>query len=102
MSQSSAEVAPLDRPVDASETFFSQILNPGSSLHPTFLLILDGSFALLLVVLILLLFMTRGNIHFIGLIGVELGLWGSVKWFVHELHNVHAESTLKAEEKKDL
>ncbi len=79
MSESSAQV---ERPVDASETFFSQILNPGSSLHPTFLLILDGSFTLLLIVLISLLYMTSGNIHFIGLIGIELGLWGSVKWCV--------------------
>ncbi|KAK0205637.1 hypothetical protein IW262DRAFT_1253297, partial [Armillaria fumosa] len=60
----------------------SQILTPGSSLHPTFLLILDVSFAVLLVVLVLLLFLTSGNVHFIGLIGIELALWASVKWCV--------------------
>ncbi|PBK73080.1 hypothetical protein ARMSODRAFT_1082434 [Armillaria solidipes] len=73
--------------VDISESFVSQILTPGSSLHPTFILILDLSFAALLVVLVLLLFLTSGNVHFIGLIGIELALWASVKWFVNELQN---------------
>lgn len=68
--------------VDLSESFVSQILTPGSSLHPTFLLILDLSFAALLVVLVFLLFLTSGNVHFIGLIGIELALWASVKWCV--------------------
>ncbi|KAK0498315.1 hypothetical protein EDD18DRAFT_1044835, partial [Armillaria luteobubalina] len=68
--------------VDLSESFVTQILTPGSSLHPTFLLILDLSFAALLVALMLLLFLTSGNVHFIGLIGIELALWASVKWCV--------------------
>ena len=68
--------------VDASESFFTQILDPGSSFHPTFLLILDGAFASLLLLLLALLYVTSGNVHFLGLIGVELGLWASIKWWV--------------------
>ncbi|KAK0490548.1 hypothetical protein IW261DRAFT_20230 [Armillaria novae-zelandiae] len=87
-SQSTATMeAEQNDKVDVSESFVSQILTPGSSLHPTFLLILDLSFAVLLVVLVLLLFLTSGNVHIIALIGIELALWASVKWFVHELQN---------------
>ena len=58
----------------------SHILTPGSSLHPTFLLIVDVVFVFLLLVLILLAFVTGGNFHFFVLIFVSLGLWASVKW----------------------
>ncbi|KAG7445874.1 uncharacterized protein BT62DRAFT_1076293 [Guyanagaster necrorhizus] len=89
-----------DDKVDVSESFLSQILTPGSSLHPTFLLTLDLSFAALLLVLVLLLFLTSSNVHFIGLIGIELALWASVKWFVNELQNV---SPVEGDEaKKDI
>ncbi|KAF9057402.1 ER protein Pkr1-domain-containing protein [Panaeolus papilionaceus] len=71
----------------SSDSFFSNILTPGSSLHPTFILILDASFAALFAVLVGLLFLTSGNIHFFALIMIELCLWGSVKWFVNELKN---------------
>lgn len=67
----------------SSDSFFSNILTPGSSLHPTFILILDASFAALFAVLVGLLFLTSGNIHFFALIMIELCLWGSVKWCVH-------------------
>ncbi|KDQ64684.1 hypothetical protein JAAARDRAFT_167212 [Jaapia argillacea MUCL 33604] len=66
-------------------SFLSNILTPGSSLHPTFLLILDGAFAFLFVVLASLTFLTAGNVHLIALMCIELALWASVKWFVHEL-----------------
>ena len=66
--------------VNHDESFLAQILEPGSSLHPTFLLILDGAFALLLCVFLGLLFLTGGNIHILALIGIEGGLWASVKW----------------------
>jgi ER protein Pkr1 len=62
------------------ESFFDNVLKPGSSFHPTFLLILDGVFAFLLVILLALAFMTSGNIHLIFLTVIELGLWASVKW----------------------
>ncbi|KAI5125027.1 hypothetical protein M0805_007451 [Coniferiporia weirii] len=65
--------------------FFSSLLTPGSSLNPTFLLILDGAFAALLCIFIVLLFLLSGSIHIIALIGIELCLWASVKWFVAEL-----------------
>jgi len=67
------------------DTFFATLLTPGSSLHPSFLLILDGAFLLLLGVFLGLLWLTSGSIHIFVLIGVELGLWASVKWFVKEL-----------------
>lgn len=63
--------------------FISHILTPGSSLHPTFLLIVDGAFALLTVVLlgmIALTYGTTGNVHFVILTVIDVGLWGSVKW----------------------
>lgn len=62
------------------ENFFSSLLTPGSSLNPTFLLILDGAFATLLAIFIALLFLLSGNVHIIVLIGIELCLWASVKW----------------------
>jgi hypothetical protein len=67
--------------VDLSESsFFDTILTPGSSLHPTFLLVLDGAFAALFLVLTSLAFLTAGNVHILALMGIELALWGSVKW----------------------
>jgi hypothetical protein len=69
-------------PESEDTPFFSQILKPGSSLHPTFLLIVDCAFLLLLLVFIALIFITGGNLHVFALIAIELGLWGSVKWCV--------------------
>jgi uncharacterized membrane protein len=63
-----------------AESFFADILKPGSSLNPTFLLIVDSAFTFLLVVFIGLAFMTAGNMHIFALMGIELALWASVKW----------------------
>ena len=60
--------------------FLSTILKPGSSLHPTFLLVLDGAFAVLFFVLLWLAYLTNGNLHIFALTAIELALWGSVKW----------------------
>ena len=49
-------------------------------MHPTFLLILDVAFGLLLCVFLALLFLTRGHLHIFILIGIEGCLWASVKW----------------------
>jgi len=76
-------------------SFFSNILTPGSSLHPTFLLLVDGAFAMLLLVLISLAVITRGNVHFFALMMIEVALWASVKWFVNELQKVQAQEPLK-------
>ena len=65
---------------DNQTSFLANILTPGSSLHPTFLFILDAAFALLFITLVGLLLLTRGNVHIFVLIGVEGGLWASVKW----------------------
>ncbi|KAJ2990129.1 hypothetical protein NUW54_g8568 [Trametes sanguinea] len=87
--------------------FFSNILTPGSSLNPTFLLILDGAFGLLLVVLLSLFVITHWNIHLLFLMVIEGCLWASVKWFVHELQQVQAQEgasspRVDAEEKNAL
>lgn len=63
---------------------FSDVLKPGSSLDSTFLLILDGAFTFLLLVLISLAYLTSGNIHIFALTAIELALWASVKWYVDE------------------
>ncbi|ESK97435.1 pkr1p [Moniliophthora roreri MCA 2997] len=85
--------------LDAATSFFSEILKPGSSLHPTFLLILDVAFAALLVILLGLLFATNGNVHIGGLIVIELCLWASVKWFVYELGKIPPKTDEDTSEK---
>lgn len=72
----------MERPLDngAELLILSHILRPGSSLDPTFLRIVDGVFILLIFILISLLVITAGNLHFVALIVISLGLWGSVKW----------------------
>ncbi|KAJ7507544.1 hypothetical protein B0H11DRAFT_1967607 [Mycena galericulata] len=83
-----------------SASFFSDILKPGSSLHPQFLFVLDLAFASLLCILVALAFLTSGNLHFFALIAIELGLWASVKWFVNELQNTPMAPE-ESESKKD-
>lgn len=68
------------QPPTAVESFFSTILTPGSSLNPTFLLIVDLVLALLLGTFLVLAILTHGNIHVLALMGIELGLWASIKW----------------------
>ncbi|KAF4619211.1 hypothetical protein D9613_005600 [Agrocybe pediades] len=86
---SSSNEAP-DGASPTSGSFFSKILQPGSSLHPTFLLLVDCAFALLFVVFIIMAFLTSGNFHVFALMFIEACLWASVKWFVNELKNIHA------------
>lgn len=62
------------------ESIIASILTPGSSLNPTFLLIVDLVLALLLGTFLVLAILTRGNIHVLVLMGIELGLWASIKW----------------------
>lgn len=68
----------------ALEAFLSGLLEPGSSLNPTFLLIVDLVLALLLGTFLTLAIITRGNIHVLVLMAIELGLWASIKWFVSD------------------
>jgi len=63
---------------------FGTVLEPGSSFSPAFLLVVDGTFITLFVVLVTFAVLTRGNIHLIFLTLIELALWASVKWFVRE------------------
>ncbi|KAI9454605.1 hypothetical protein F5148DRAFT_985031 [Russula earlei] len=58
----------------------SNILAPGSSLNPTFLLVVDGVLALLALTLVSLAVATGGNVHVIALLCIELALWASIKW----------------------
>ena len=67
---------------NAAEAFISNILKPGSSLHPNFLRILDGAFVMLLAVLLAMLWLSSGNLHVVALIAIEVALWASVKWCV--------------------
>lgn len=60
-------------------SFFSDILKPGSSLHPTFLLILDAVLAFLLLLFIVLFFVTK-SLHLVALAVIEVCLWISIKW----------------------
>ncbi|KAH9918131.1 uncharacterized protein B0H18DRAFT_1032155 [Fomitopsis serialis] len=62
------------------QSFFSTLLTPGSSLHPTLLLLLDAAFLALFLVFLSLAIITRGNVHLIVLMSIEIALWGSVKW----------------------
>ncbi|KIK65465.1 hypothetical protein GYMLUDRAFT_70580 [Collybiopsis luxurians FD-317 M1] len=84
-----------------SNSFFADILQPGSSLHPTFILILDFVLLALLIVLLGLVFASSGNIHFIALTVVELALWASIKWFLYELKNAPPDATATASETQD-
>jgi len=95
-----------ETPAHVDVPVLSHILTPGSSLHPTFLLIVDAVFAFLLLVLILLAFITGGNPHFFVLICISLGLWASVKWFVNELRQTPLQNgnvdSGSEESKKDI
>lgn len=71
---------------EVNESFFSNILKPGSSLNPTFLAILDGAFICLFFVLVVLAYLTSGNLHIFALLVIELGLWASVKWYTNFIH----------------
>ena len=64
----------------ADNDFLSNILAPGSSLNPTFLLIVDVVLALLSFTLGSLAIVTGGNVHLIALLFITLALWVSIKW----------------------
>ena len=71
---------PSQQASSSENVFFSNILAPGSSLNPTFLLAVDGVLALLALTLISLVVVTGGNVHLIALLFIELALWTSIKW----------------------
>jgi len=79
--------------------FFSFILKPGSSLHPSFLLVVDGAFAVLFLIFAWSAYLTNGSIHFFFLMGIELALWASIKWFVQELKMLPSQDEVA--QKKD-
>jgi ER protein Pkr1 len=65
---------------DTGTDFLSNILAPGSSLNPTFLLVVDVVLALLSLTLGSLAIVTGGNLHLIALLFIALALWVSIKW----------------------
>ncbi|EJU06225.1 hypothetical protein DACRYDRAFT_103170 [Dacryopinax primogenitus] len=65
-------------------SFFADILTPGSSLRPQFLLALDVVLGFLLFIFLSLLCLTW-SLHFLALMAIDIGLWASVKFFVAEL-----------------
>ena len=66
---------------DSDSDFLSNILAPGSSLNPGFLLVVDVVLALLSLTLGSLVVVTGGrNVHVIALLFIALALWVSIKW----------------------
>jgi hypothetical protein len=69
-----------ESPSAVDNDFLSNILAPGSSLNPTFLLVVDVVLALLSLTLGSLAIVTGGNVHLIALLFITLALWVSIKW----------------------
>ncbi|KAI0248700.1 hypothetical protein BJV78DRAFT_1233662 [Lactifluus subvellereus] len=90
------------------DDFLSNIFAPGSSLNPTFLVVVDGVLALLALTLVSLVIATGGNVHLIALLVIELALWVSIKWFINELQKTEfvvapsSQSATSLETKKTL
>ncbi|KAF8271001.1 hypothetical protein EI94DRAFT_1721687 [Lactarius quietus] len=97
-------VEPEPRKDVSSNDFLSTVLTPGSSLNPTFLLLVDGVLALLALTLVSLIVVSGGSVHPIALLLIELALWVSIKWFVNELQKTELAhtSSQSSETKKTL
>src|SRR6266852_4633965 len=67
---------------DNDSDFLSNILTPGSSLNPSFLLVVDVVLALLSLTLGSLAIATGGNVHLIALLFIALSLWLRSRWLV--------------------
>jgi hypothetical protein len=74
------DTSPSQRASPSDNDFLSNILAPGSSLNPNFLLVVDGVLALLSLTLGSLVIVTGGNVHLIALLFIALALWVSIKW----------------------
>jgi ER protein Pkr1 len=83
-SESSESPSPA---ADSSDNdLLSNILAPGSSLNPNFLLVVDVVLALLSLTLGSLAIITGGNVHLILLLFIALALWVSIKWWAKNMH----------------
>jgi len=104
LSNTTIMVEPGPREDTSGGDFLSAVLTPGSSLNPTFLLVVDGVLALLALTLISLIVVTGGSVHPIALLLIELALWVSIKWFVNELQKTKLAhtSSQSSETKKTL
>ncbi|KAI0773772.1 hypothetical protein C8Q74DRAFT_1368328 [Fomes fomentarius] len=90
---SNIDESPTAATPSGDEGLFANILTPGSSLNPVFLHIVDGVLAILMLIFLALLILTRGSVHFVFLMIVTGCLWASVKWFVVELRNVPVQQS---------
>lgn len=75
--------SPSEEPHPNEQTqnaFVANFLIPGSSLHPTFLLILDLAFGLLALVFLALFYLSGWSIHLLVLMAIEGCLYASIKW----------------------
>jgi len=104
---------PDSQPTEGSDpandvlSFVADILTPGSSLRPQFLLALDVVLGFLFFIFLSLLVLTW-SLHFLALMAITVGLWGSVKFYVAELAKTdelappgtEAEAIKQAEESK--
>jgi len=99
---STEDESPSAALADSDNDFLSNILTPGSSLNPSFLLVVDVVLALLSLTLSSLAIVTGGNVHVIALLFIALALWVSIKWFVNELQRTlpSQQSTSGSETKK--
>jgi hypothetical protein len=67
-------VEPGPRKDTSGNDFLSTVLEPGSSLNSTFLLLVDGVLALLALTLVSLIVVTGGSVYPIALLLIELAL----------------------------
>jgi hypothetical protein len=69
-------------PLNSTETdVLSQIFTPGSTRLPFWKAALDVCFSALFCVFVFLAYVSHWNKHVFGLMGVEICLWLSVKWY---------------------
>jgi len=87
-----------DQPNDLG-SFLEHILDPGSSLHPQFLFAVDLVLGVLLFTFFSLLALTW-SLHFLVLMVIVIGLWGSIKFFVAELEKAPLVEEQSTEESK--
>lgn len=74
---------------------WNSIFTPGTT--PQLIIATHASFIALFATLAWLIFVTKGNIHFIALLLIAVLLWLSIIWFIHELKNVKLQDNKQLE-----
>lgn len=75
---------------------WNSIFTPGTT--PQLVIATHASFIALFITLGWLIFVTKGNIHFIALLVIAVLLWISIIWFINELKNVNLQDNTQLEE----